>query len=361
MVKSYSLLIVSLTAVSLSVHADITYDISGDVDGIDGKAIYVFDYSTRKNIDSVKVENGHFALKGTYGRKALVRVESGNTFSNCILDDTPVTLDFDSHCPASGSDINMEYRALWTYNKDFEKEYDSRYAKLKEAGIEGDSLGAAVRQMYDEMMPAYKERYRRTMVDNFDNGLSEAALMTYSNYCTPDEWEKLWEQTPEANRKLRLFSEVNDRFCKMRLTAEGRQFVDISGSNTDGTPVRLSDYVGRGKYVLVDFWASWCGPCIAEGNSTLKPLYEKYKDNPRFEILGVVTWDDSEKSVKAIEKHGYGWPQMVGTGMTPMREYGFESIPMIILFGPDGTILYRDLRGDRLTSTIDKLLCQEFD
>lgn len=356
MKSSYSFLILLLTAVSVGAYADVSYDISGKVNGIDGKTIYVFDYSTRQNIDSVKVENGSFALKGTYDRKALVRVESGNVFSNCILDDTPVTLDFDNHVPTSGSVDNMEYRALVSYDKKFEEDYDYEYGKLKQSGLTGDSLMAAVKKLYDMRIPAYKERYLKAIVDNFDNGVSEAAVMTYSQYCSLDEWDALWKHIPEANRKLRLFYENDERFQKKKVTAEGQPFVDIAGSRTDGTPVKLSDYVGKGKYVLVDFWASWCRPCIEEAKNTLKPLYEKYKDNPGFEILGVATWDDAGKSIEAIDKHGYKWENIVGTGTTPMKEYGFDGIPMIILFGPDGTILYRDLRGDRLVNTINKIV-----
>ena len=86
------------------------------------------------------------------------------------------------------------------------------------------------------------------------------------------------------------------------------------------------------------------------------PLYERYKDDDRFTILGVGTWDDPADTKNAIEKYGYKWPQIIDAGNTPMSLYGFDGIPMIILFSPDGKILARDLRGSALIMTVEKYL-----
>lgn len=79
---------------------------------------------------------------------------------------------------------------------------------------------------------------------------------------------------------------------KATATDKGAMFKDIEWRSVDGKISKLSDYVGKGKYVLVDFWASWCGPCRQEASTTLKPVYEKYGSDQRFEFLGVATWDD---------------------------------------------------------------------
>ncbi|MDR0427937.1 MAG: TlpA family protein disulfide reductase [Dysgonamonadaceae bacterium] len=139
-------------------------------------------------------------------------------------------------------------------------------------------------------------------------------------------------------------------------TAEGKMFTDftIENGNPDGSSASLSDYVGKGKYVLVDFWASWCGPCIRE-TPVIAEVYEKYKGD-KFEVLGVAVWDEKPKTLEAIETHGIVWPQILDASDIPTKRYAIKGIPHIILFAPDGTILYRGLRGDFLKEKVAEVM-----
>ena len=128
----------------------------------------------------------------------------------------------------------------------------------------------------------------------------------------------------------------------------------IENGNLDGSKVSLSDYVGNGKYLLVDFWASWCAPCIAE-IPTLKEVYSKYKGD-KFEILGIAVWDKREETLKSLEKHNTTWSQIIDANRIPTELYGIDGIPHIILFGPDGTIVARGLRGDALKAKIAEIM-----
>ena len=131
-------------------------------------------------------------------------------------------------------------------------------------------------------------------------------------------------------------------------------FTDFTIKQEDGTEVSLSDYVGKGKYVLVDFWASWCAPCVAE-LPNLKSVYEKYKGD-NFEILGVAVWDKTKDTKKAIEEHKIPWPQILNAQKIPTDLYGIQGIPHIILFGPDGEIIKRDLRGEAIPKIVEQLV-----
>lgn len=140
---------------------------------------------------------------------------------------------------------------------------------------------------------------------------------------------------------------------KLIATEEGKMFVDFE-AEYNGKVAKLSDYVGKGKYVLVDFWASWCGPCKREIPNLIK-VYNQYKGE-KFEVLGVATWDKPEDTLKSIEELGIPYPQMLNAQQAGSDAYGINGIPQIILFGPDGTIIKRNLRGEMIEKTVAELV-----
>lgn len=140
-----------------------------------------------------------------------------------------------------------------------------------------------------------------------------------------------------------------------KTTAAKSTFADFEGQDSAGRTVKLSDYVGRGKYVLVDFWASWCGPCRAE-NPHVVAAYNQYKDKG-FTVFGVSLDrpDGRENWIQAIEKDGLKWINVSDLKFwecVPAGMYGVRSIPSNVLIGPDGTIVARNLRGEALMNKL---------
>ena len=109
--------------------------------------------------------------------------------------------------------------------------------------------------------------------------------------------------------------------------------------------VKFSDYVGKGKYILVDFWAPWCGPCKRE-IPNLKAVYDKYAGK-NFDILSIAVWERQpvQVTIDTAAELGMNWSHINNAGSVPTEIYGVEGIPHLMLIGPDGTILKRGFHG----------------
>lgn len=132
------------------------------------------------------------------------------------------------------------------------------------------------------------------------------------------------------------------------------KYIDFEVVQPDGQTVKLSDFVGKGKYILVDFWASWCGPCREE-IPHLKDIWYEFKGE-KFDIVGAPVFDKAKNTLDAVEEFKIPWKQILDVPESVPESYGFDYIPYIILIGPDGTILERDLRGEAVRAAVKKYL-----
>lgn len=149
-------------------------------------------------------------------------------------------------------------------------------------------------------------------------------------------------------------SEYMEKLAQNRMnTLIGAMFKDFA-VEYNGKTQKLSDYVGKGQYVLVDFWASWCRPCRGEIPYLIN-VYNKYKDK-NLNVLGVTIGDAPEDSEAAIAELGVNYPQMINTDDSCPFIYGIDGVPHVILFGPDGRILERDLFGEEVEAAVRKHL-----
>ena len=239
------------------------------------------------------------------------------------------TLVFDGGIAPSGGKLNDALRALW-----------KELAAMKEADIP-----AAIKKfvMNEENAPA-----------------SVILLNVVASALDPEITLSIIAQAPQQVRShrevrpliTRLEAEAF-RVRNMKSTDKGQKFKDFT-VYYNGKEQNLSDYVGKGKYVLVDFWASWCGPCRAEIPNIIN-VYKKYA-GADFDVVGVAINDKPQNTVAAIESMGMTYPQIIGAGPEIGAIYGINSIPHVILFAPDGTVVARGLRGEQIEEAVKEVL-----
>ena len=239
----------------------------------------------------------------------------------------------------------------------FEQTFNEGAAAIKEdVALTAEQQSEKISALSDKLIGEMKEFCMNTLGKNRDNALGLEAFKNVQFLLDADELEKAVESLGDSIKEDPAVRQVSDGLQAKKATKAGQPFVDFTivqdPENPETSTVKLSDYVGKGKYVLVDFWASWCGPCKAE-IPNIKAVYDKYAGED-FDVLSVAVWDKPEASVKAAAELGITWNQIINAQQVPTDLYGIDGIPHIMLVGPDGIILNRDLRGDLIEVNVSR-------
>ena len=212
----------------------------------------------------------------------------------------------------------------------------------------------------EEFYNSFVERYIDFNLDaakkNPDNEVAVQVLMNLRGLIEDSDVDAIISKmTPEMLENETVAS-LKAGLDARKATAEGNMFVDFTVEHVFGydrsmdpqplkKEIKFSDYVGKGTYVLVDFWSPWCGPCRREVPN-IKTVYEQYKDKG-LEVLSLAVWERKPQShtIETAGELGMDWLHINNCGTVPTDIYGVEGIPHLMLIGPDGTILKRGFHG----------------
>lgn len=272
-----------------------------------------------------------------------------------VSDGTDLTIDFREEVPfavpASKRGVAAAYYKFQQTSYKVQKEYTDAAHKI-DVDIEDDfEKSQKMSELYDKVSSEIMDVSLAALRKNKDNAVAIVALNNIYNALDASELLDIIETLSPEVQASDFVSSLAVSLNASASTSEGKMFTDFTVMY-DGNAQKLSDYVGKGKYVLVDFWASWCAPCRAE-MPNLKEVYEKYHGD-QFDMVSVAVWDENADTIRAAEELGITWNQIINGQEIPTSIYGIEGIPHIILFGPDGTILKRNLRGAEIGETVAK-------
>ena len=299
-----------------------------------GETAFLTNYDTGDTIATATIENNVCTFEGKTDKGFFARLYAGGNPYGFIVEPGEVQLSI-----AEGTAHSLLNDKMLEWSKEMQKLADD--TTLTEA--ENDAR--------------YAEELLKLYGDNKDNAIGPWAFCNYLMYkdFSEEEIDELVKNAPADYALLKRVEKAKNAARQLKVTAEGQKFTDFEVKAEDGVVQKLSDYVGKGKVVVADFWASWCPPCRAE-IPKLQALKAQYGD--KFDVLGIAVWDNPDDSRKAMTELNITWPVIIGTGKLtePTDLYGIKGIPHIIVFGPDGTILSRGLTGVDLANKLAEVL-----
>ena len=341
------------------------YTVTGTIEGAtDGDTVFLQTVEGRQlvKLDSAVITNGTFTFKGTQDTAANRYLTYNPTgaegmIMDFFLENGKINIKLNGKSSsATGTANNDIYQAIRTQLNELDSQMENIYTSMTDTALtdqQREAKGKEMSALESKMMEVAKAGISQ----NITNAVGVHLLKSNYYYLDVKELDPLMPQIPATYSNDATIIRIKENVEKMKATAVSQKFTDFEMQTPEGKTVKLSDYVGKGKTVLVDFWASWCGPCRRE-MPNLVEAYAKYK-NKNFEIVGVSLDQNGDSWKEAIDKLNITWPQMSDLkywNNEGAKLYAVSSIPHTVLIDGDGIILARGLHGEELQEKLAEVL-----
>ena len=337
----------------------LTLNITGELE----QKIYLSKRDAGKwvNIDSSSVVTGEIVLNGQIKDPEMFYLRSGQNLTNIFIEAGKIT--FTAHADSINKGITNGSKSqaeLDSFNESISlitEQLDTLYNQYREAAKNDDQV--RLEELSELIDTKDDERLARTIDYAYANNksiVSAYLIMTNNYYLELAELDTITSNFDNSIKQTKYVELLLDRINNLYKVSIGSSFTDFTLNDTTGNPIALSSLIGE-NYLLIDFWASWCGPCRRE-NPNIVAVYNDY-NSKGFDIIGVSLDTDKNNWIKAIEKDSLTWSHvsdLQGWNSAAGKLYAVNAIPHSVILNENGTIVAKNLRGEELRDKIAELL-----
>ena len=340
------------------------YKLTGKVEGMTEGMVYLSKLQDNKLVktDTATMTATGFSFEGTVASPDLfyIELEGQRGAIQLFLENSVITIDADvknlGEAKVEGSANQDVFVAFGGLQKGFQEKQQALYAnyqKVAEAKnkFAMDSIEAEFNKSEEAKFVASKEFVKT------NSNFIASAFVAYriSSSLEPSEMEDVYALLSEEAKKSSYAMLIQEKIEVSKKVEVGQPAPDFTLNTPEGTPLSLSSF--KGKIVVIDFWASWCGPCRKENPNVVK-MYQEF--HPKgVDILSVSLDKEKDKWLKAIEDDGLVWnhvSDLKGWGSSVAKLYGVNGIPATVLIDKDGVIVAKNLRGPELRAAVEKMI-----
>ncbi len=342
------------------------YVVKGNIKGSDSITFYLQKRDAGKliSIDSAVSKKGLFTMKGgAVDYPQVVQLVAGNTKKRAsfYLENSEIavtgTLDSLFNAKITGSKTQDEYKSLLDSNKPLTDSYSKTFTEFQAAGQAGNALKVAALQKQVDSIETEMINLQKNFIKNHPSSyVSPSILATLSYDMEASEIESMINAMDTIVASVPQIKLLKERVVVMKTVAVGQKAPDFTLNDVDDKPVAMSSKIGS-KLLLIDFWASWCGPCRQENPNVVKVYNEFHKKG--FDMFGVSLDSKKELWIKAIADDKLTWTHVSDLqywNSAAAKLYAVNAIPANFLLDEKGIIIGKNLRGEALYNKVNEVL-----